>query len=95
MNQLPKDKSIAQRCAVLGLDFDQNDIGEDVKSTIGAVKKFNSFNTSATLDLGNSGTGIRLLSGYIAGSGKDCMLVGDESLSKRPMNRIAKPLNDW
>ena len=95
MNLLPKDKSIAQRCAVLGLDFDQNDIGEDVKSTIGAVKKFNSFNTSATLDLGNSGTGIRLLSGYIAGSGKDCMLVGDESLSKRPMNRIAKPLNDW
>ena len=95
MNLLPKDKSIAQRCAVLGLDFDQNDIGEDVKSTINAVEKFKSCNEEVTLDLGNSGTGIRLLSGYIAGSGNDCILKGDKSLSKRPMNRIAEPLNDW
>jgi hypothetical protein len=33
VNFLPKDKSIAQRCAVLGLDFNQDYIGEDVKST--------------------------------------------------------------
>ena len=95
MNFLPKDKSIAQRCAVLGLDFNQDYIGEDVKSTIEAVKQFNENLGSTTLDLGNSGTGIRLLSGYIAGSGKDCTLTGDNSLSQRPMNRIAEPLNSW
>ena len=95
MNFLPKDKSIAQRCAVLGLDFNQDCLGEDVKSTIEAVKQFNQNLGSTTLDLGNSGTGIRLLSGYIAGSGKDCTLIGDKSLSQRPMNRIAEPLNSW
>ena len=95
MNFLPKDKSIAQRCAVLGLDFNQDYIGEDVKSTIEAVKQFNENLDPTTLDLGNSGTGIRLLSGYIAGSGKDCTLIGDKSLSQRPMNRIAEPLNSW
>ena len=95
MNFLPKDKSIAQRCAVLGLDFNQDYIGEDVKSTIEAVKQFNENLDSTILDLGNSGTGIRLLSGYIAGSGKDCTLIGDKSLSQRPMNRIAEPLNSW
>lgn len=95
MSFLPKDKSIAQRCAVLGLDFDQGYIGDDVKSTIKAVNQFNQNIDSTTLDLGNSGTGIRLLSGYIAGSGKDCTLTGDKSLSQRPMNRISEPLNSW
>ena len=95
MNLLPKDKSIAQRCAVLGLDFDHSHIGEDVKSTIKAVETFKQNPEEAKLDLGNSGTGIRLLSGYIAGSGKDCTLFGDDSLSRRPMSRISDPLNSW
>ena len=38
---------------------------------------------------------MRLLTGYITGSGKECTLIGDESLSKRPMDRIAEPLKDW
>ena len=38
---------------------------------------------------------MRLLTGYIAGFGKECTLIGDESLSKRPMDRIAEPLKDW
>ena len=93
MNPLPIDKSIAQRCAVLGLGFDKTDIGEDVKSTLAAVEKFNMDNP--ILDLGNSGTGMRLITGYLAGMGKNCTLIGDSSLSNRPMKRIADPLVAW
>jgi len=93
VNPLPIDKSIAQRCAVLGLGFDKTDIGEDVKSTLAAVEKFNMDNP--ILDLGNSGTGMRLITGYLAGMGKNCTLIGDSSLSNRPMKRIADPLVAW
>ena len=44
------------------------------------------------LDMGNSGTGMRLLLGVLAGQGFEATLTGDESLSGRPMNRIATPL---
>ncbi len=44
------------------------------------------------LDLGNSGTSMRLLSGLMAGQKFDSVLVGDKSLSGRPMNRVVKPL---
>lgn len=47
---------------------------------------------SHPLDLGNSGTSMRLLSGLLAGQSFDVVMVGDESLSKRPMERVAKPL---
>lgn len=44
------------------------------------------------LDLGNSGTSTRLLAGLLAGQDFDATLVGDASLSKRPMRRVADPL---
>jgi 3-phosphoshikimate 1-carboxyvinyltransferase len=44
------------------------------------------------LDCGNSGTGMRLLAGVVAGLPGKSVLVGDESLSARPMDRIAAPL---
>ena len=44
------------------------------------------------LDMGNSGTGSRLLMGLIAGSDVEATILGDESLSKRPMKRVIKPL---
>lgn len=44
------------------------------------------------LDLGNSGTSMRLLSGLLAGQAFDTVMTGDTSLSKRPMERVAKPL---
>lgn len=44
------------------------------------------------LYLGNSGTSMRLLSGILSGQSFDSVLTGDESLSKRPMGRVAKPL---
>ena len=45
------------------------------------------------LDCGNSGTAMRLLSGLIASQTFACTLVGDESLSKRPMRRVTDPLS--
>lgn len=49
---------------------------------------------SASLDMGNSGTTIRLLSGILAGCNFEATLFGDESLSKRPMNRVILPLRE-
>ena len=46
----------------------------------------------APLDCGNSGTAMRLLSGLLASQPFGCTLVGDASLSKRPMRRITDPL---
>jgi len=48
---------------------------------------------AAALDLGNSGTGSRLLLGVLAGSGVTAMLTGDESLRSRPMGRVTEPLS--
>jgi 3-phosphoshikimate 1-carboxyvinyltransferase len=48
--------------------------------------------TTALLDCGNAGTGMRLLAGLLAGQAFDSTLVGDESLSKRPMRRVTDPL---
>ncbi len=47
---------------------------------------------TADLDCGNSGTTMRLLCGVLAAQNFSSVLVGDASLSKRPMNRIAVPL---
>lgn len=47
----------------------------------------------APLDCGNAGTGMRLLAGLLAGQAFDCALIGDESLSGRPMRRVTGPLS--
>jgi 3-phosphoshikimate 1-carboxyvinyltransferase len=47
---------------------------------------------AAALDLGNSGTAMRLLCGLLCGQGFDSTLTGDESLVRRPMGRVADPL---
>ena len=48
--------------------------------------------SAASLDCGNSGTTTRMLSGILAGYPFSSRLVGDPSLSKRPMRRVADPL---
>ncbi len=45
------------------------------------------------LDLGNSGTGVRLLMGVLAGQPFRAFLTGDASLNRRPMNRVTDPLS--
>ncbi len=47
---------------------------------------------SGVLDLGNSGTGMRLLAGLLAGQDFFSVLTGDQYLAKRPMGRIVEPL---
>lgn len=47
---------------------------------------------AADLDAGNSGSTIRMLSGLLAGQEFTSRLIGDESLSRRPMQRIMQPL---
>jgi 3-phosphoshikimate 1-carboxyvinyltransferase len=49
---------------------------------------------SGPLDCRNSGTTMRLLAGLVAGSPFETVLVGDESLSRRPMERVARPLRE-
>jgi len=47
---------------------------------------------AAALDMGNSGTAMRLLAGVLAAQPFDSELIGDASLSRRPMKRIVAPL---
>lgn len=56
---------------------------------VGAPK----FRSGVELDCGNSGTTIRLLTGFLAGKGIHAKLYGDASLSTRPMGRVAEPLS--
>jgi 3-phosphoshikimate 1-carboxyvinyltransferase len=46
----------------------------------------------AVIDVGNSGTGIRLLAGWAAGIDGLSVLAGDESVARRPMDRVVEPL---
>ena len=49
-------------------------------------------NLSSDLDCGNSGTSARLIAGLLAAQNFNSTLIGDESLSKRPMKRVIEPL---
>lgn len=48
---------------------------------------------SGALDMGNSGTSMRLMTGLMSGQSFDVTLIGDASLSTRPMRRVIKPLS--
>lgn len=78
-------------CAALGagVQWQQQD-GKPVLQITGTAGRFQT--PTQALDLGNSGTGVRLLLGAVAGQAIDAEFVGDESLSQRPMGRIIKPL---
>ena len=49
---------------------------------------------AAALDMGNSGTAMRLMAGLLAGQPFDSTLVGDASLTGRPMGRVIRPLRE-
>jgi len=114
--QVPGDKSISQRVAMLASLADGTSKvtgylnGEDARSTLSAMEQMGAkaeFRDDALyitgvagklqqpaepLDMGNSGTGTRLLAGLVAGAGIEATMVGDDSLSSRPMGRIRHPL---
>jgi 3-phosphoshikimate 1-carboxyvinyltransferase len=64
--------------------------GPNERTVIGGVRRLHE--PQSALDFGNSGTGMRLTTGLLAGFPWRCTLVGDASLSSRPMDRIAAPL---
>lgn len=86
---LPSEDCLATRSAVEA-------VGVRVEDTAGGgirVIPPESLSTpSAPLDLGNAGTGIRLLLGLLAGQGVGAELTGDASLRRRPMARVVEPL---
>ncbi len=75
------------RCMrALGAEIDVD--GETLR-----VKGTPHFRRGRELNCGNSGTTIRLLTGFVAGKEVDATLYGDESLSSRPMKRVSEPLS--
>jgi 3-phosphoshikimate 1-carboxyvinyltransferase len=73
----------------LGVRFDMPSQGERIVHGVGLHGLRGS---PDALDCGNAGTGMRLLAGLLAGQAFDSTLVGDESLSRRPMRRVTDPL---
>lgn len=72
----------------MGVKIERN--GSNV--TINGVGKHGLKEPTRSLNLGNSGTSIRLMSGLLSAQSFDSELCGDESLSKRPMGRVIEPL---
>lgn len=74
------------------------DMGVEIQYSSGneviveGVGRYGLLRPAKAIDLGNSGTSVRLLAGLLAGLGVECELIGDASLMKRPMRRIVDPL---
>src|SRR5215467_159232 len=73
----------------LGVKVERTGEGDErlIKIQGGALRE-----AAGPLDAGNSGSTIRMLSGILAGQPFTTVIGGDESLSRRPMQRIMKPL---
>jgi 3-phosphoshikimate 1-carboxyvinyltransferase len=93
--RVPSDKSIGHRALMAAAIADgPSEVslhlpGADLESTRRCVA---ALRDGGVLDCGNSGTSMRLLTGLLAGQGLDGTLDGDDSLRRRPMERIAVPL---
>ncbi len=88
---LNSEDCLATRAAMqaLGVHVDDSAPGE---LTVHGVGLQGLKAPDAPLDLGNSGTAIRLMTGLLAGQSFDSELTGDDSLRSRPMERVAQPL---
>lgn len=73
----------------LGVEIEQP---SPTRMTIDGVGLHGLREASGDLDLGNSGTAMRLMAGLLAGQDFPSTLTGDDSLTGRPMSRIIKPL---
>lgn len=76
----------------LGASIEREDCEDSPCWTIHGVGVGGFTEPDDVLDLGNSGTGARLLLGVLGTSGFASVVSGDESLRSRPMNRIAEPM---
>lgn len=105
---VPGDKSISHRAAILSsiadgpIEINGFLTSEDCLNTLKAMRSlgvkthgvglWGLKKPKKVLDLGNSGTGLRLLAGLVSGYPFTTKLTGDKSLRRRPMLRIVKPL---
>ncbi len=80
--------STAQALRAMGVDI----AIEGASAIVKGVGLYGLVAPTASLDCGNSGTTMRLLSGLLAAQDFKCSLHGDESLSRRPMMRVLGPL---
>ena len=80
--------STMQVCRDLGVEIED----KDGVVTIQGVGMNGLKAPKKALDMGNSGTSIRLISGVLAGANFEVEMFGDDSLSKRPMDRVTLPL---
>ena len=81
-------RSTAGVLRALGVDVPE--LSDDL--TIRGVGLSGLASPNAELDCGNSGTTTRLMAGVVSGAAVDATFIGDASLSRRPMKRIARPL---
>ena len=84
--------STAAALRQLGVRLDRHQTAEGPLWQVAGVGLAGFAEPDAPLDLGNAGTGARLLMGAVAGAGITAVFTGDASLSQRPMDRITKPL---
>ncbi|MEM7304066.1 MAG: 3-phosphoshikimate 1-carboxyvinyltransferase [Pseudomonadota bacterium] len=75
----------------MGVEIEQESTGV---VTVKGVGKRNLLQPVDRLDLGNSGTSMRLMAGLLSGQPISTELVGDQSLMKRPMRRVCDPLSE-
>ena len=88
---LPGEDCLATLAAVraMGIEVEQHDA---TTITVRGKGLHGLRAAAGALDMGNSGTAMRLFTGLLAAQGFDSELIGDESLSRRPMERVAVPL---
>ncbi len=81
-------RATAEACRQLGMQLRREESGHVARG----VGDRGLQPPAAPLDMGNSGTAMRLLAGVLAAQSFDSELFGDASLSRRPMKRIVAPL---
>jgi 3-phosphoshikimate 1-carboxyvinyltransferase len=75
----------------LGVNWEKKSEGDNVIEVQGRGLSLGS--PTGPLDCGNSGSTMRMLSGIVSGQNFTSEMIGDESLSRRPMERVIKPLS--
>lgn len=90
---LPGEDCLATLAAMrqMGVDIDRH---SDTDLTVHGVGLNGLQDPGQPLDMGNSGTAMRLMTGLLSGQAFDTELTGDESLTGRPMGRVIKPLSE-
>lgn len=76
---------------LLGVNWERKEEGDNVIELNGRGATLSA--PDRPLDCGNSGSTMRMLSGIVAGQAFSSEMVGDESLSRRPMQRVIQPLS--